>query len=115
MSPNRIPLRGVHDDGRQERPSVCEQQLRGYELRERDGIANEPAVEIPLDGVQNGDDRGDAEQREREPHLPFANDRLVCGARQPEDAVLRRLRQRFGWRRRAGRGSILQRGQKLTI
>ena len=115
LTPNRIPFGGEHDQRREQRPRVGEDQLGRNEACEGNRVADEPAIEVALDGVEHRDECCHAEQHQREPHLAFTDDGLVFRARQTENAVLAGLRERLGWRRHAGQRAVSQRSQEIRF
>jgi hypothetical protein len=115
MPPDGKALRAEHDHRSKQCPRVREQQLRRYQLRERYGVAHEPAVEVALDRVEHGDDGGYAEQHQREPHLALTYHGLIGRARESENAVFPRLRIGLRLGRRARERAIPQARQKVRV
>ncbi len=94
-----------HHRRREQRPRVRKDQLRREKAAQRDRRARESAVNEALGGIQNGDERRDAEQDQREADAPFAHHRLVHRASETENRVLTGLRDRIRRHRRGRPGA----------
>ena len=92
-SPDRKAPTHPHHEWGQQRPQIRKNQLGGDKLSQRNLLAEQPAIEVPLERIEDGDHRRDCEDDYREARAALPTHRGLASAREAKDRVLAGLGQ----------------------